>query len=320
MNKLSVFEYSEPKQFLEDYVKLKRKESTTWSLGSWANKLGVSGTASISRVLNGERIPGENLTRALAKFFKFTNEEERHFFTLWERERFYRREDLQSSTAMIIKNAKVIVLSGSVDLQRASQFLEPLSLDPLIVNGMTIAAININIYSETSFGPFSESHVCIAVKPKNGGLLDTGLYFDGYCYSSERAIQEAKLRWDFKIIQRPIHLSQDNLQMAVHMNSNRDLFFRIAMENRNFKRVSEKYEIFGYSKTPSGIFKAKFAIDTMGRECDFDPMIDTFGLTSNEAASALLSQLAFRPQKWVIHENLFSVVYPPSNPDRVGSY
>jgi hypothetical protein len=108
--------------------------------------------------------------------------------------------------------------------------------------------------------------------------------------------------------------------MAVHMNSNRDLFFRIAMENRNFKRVSEKYEIFGYSKTPSGIFKAKFAIDTMGRECDFDPMIDTFGLTSNEAASALLSQLAFRPQKWVIHENLFSVVYPPSNPDRVGSY
>ncbi len=60
-----------------------RETHPHWSLGAWARKLGLKATASLSMVLNGQRLPGPKMTRSLVRYFGFSDQKrERYFLNL----------------------------------------------------------------------------------------------------------------------------------------------------------------------------------------------------------------------------------------------
>lgn len=67
------------KKFLNTYLTEKKKSRPSFSIGSWARILGLKSTASLSKVLKGERLPGKTLTKKLVHYLKL-NEEQSYIF------------------------------------------------------------------------------------------------------------------------------------------------------------------------------------------------------------------------------------------------
>ena len=82
--KPNIYEFTDYRSFLVEFVNLKRKQQPHWTLGQWARSLDLSATTSITMVLNGQRNPGERLTNSLIRYFKFAPEENTYFLNLVE--------------------------------------------------------------------------------------------------------------------------------------------------------------------------------------------------------------------------------------------
>lgn len=80
--KPSVFEFTSFRSFLKAYAEDSRRANPHWSLASWAKKLGLQGTASLTMVVNGQRSAGPHVTEALVRYFKFNEKEKRFFVNL----------------------------------------------------------------------------------------------------------------------------------------------------------------------------------------------------------------------------------------------
>lgn len=74
-----IFEYSDYKTYLADYLQYKKKENPAFSIGLWAKKLGLNNTASFSRVITGDRLPGKEIQGRIINYFDF-NKKESEFF------------------------------------------------------------------------------------------------------------------------------------------------------------------------------------------------------------------------------------------------
>ncbi len=76
---ISLENYLDYRAFLNDYHQLKKKLKPRWSLGSWSKNLGLKSTSSLTKILNGEREPGTQITSALCDYFKFSAKEKNYF-------------------------------------------------------------------------------------------------------------------------------------------------------------------------------------------------------------------------------------------------
>ena len=75
----TVFDYSDYRSYLSNYAKEMKAKKKTWSLGTWAKQLGLANTASLSRVLNGDRAPGDDLVGKLVSYFGFNQRHSEYF-------------------------------------------------------------------------------------------------------------------------------------------------------------------------------------------------------------------------------------------------
>jgi uncharacterized protein (TIGR02147 family) len=82
-----VFSHTSYRSFLKTYAEEKRREHANWSYGSWAKKLKLKGTASLTMVINGQRRPGPKMARALADYFRFSERERQYFLDLIQLEK-----------------------------------------------------------------------------------------------------------------------------------------------------------------------------------------------------------------------------------------
>jgi hypothetical protein len=312
--------YFDYRDFLRDFVAHKKSLQPSWSLGAWAKHLELSGTASISRILSGERIPGEELTASLAGYFEFDKSNERLFRSMVEKERYYRSTTLPGEPIIVLRNGKLVSLIGYLDFEKASQYLQPFGLEPLLTAGIVATAITVNRYPDTTAGAFGESYFCFAVRPIGGGLLDSGLFFGGFT-CNEASIASVYASFDGhrpEIGAVEIANTSDRIQARVGA-SGRPLF-DLPDDRRTMERFEEKYEMNMYATRPSGLFRARFTIDSSGITRPFDSATDRFDLEVNRAIFAELGNLDFKPLKWALHENLFSIIHQPMPLGKPGTY
>ena len=76
---ISILPFSDYRTFLAAHAQEMKRRNTQWSLGAWARHIGLKTTSSLTKVINGERNPGENISNRLIQYFRFDSEEERHF-------------------------------------------------------------------------------------------------------------------------------------------------------------------------------------------------------------------------------------------------
>ena len=71
--------YLDYRAFLADHAGEQRRKNPHWSFGVWAKKMGLSNTATLTRVLQGDRHPGPQLVDGFVKYFRFSAKDAEHF-------------------------------------------------------------------------------------------------------------------------------------------------------------------------------------------------------------------------------------------------
>ena len=82
MENISVCSYSSYRAFLLAHAQGQKEQNRRWTYGSWAKKLGLKSTSSITKIVKGERHPGPDITDRLVRYFRFAPKEESYFHDL----------------------------------------------------------------------------------------------------------------------------------------------------------------------------------------------------------------------------------------------
>ncbi len=79
---LNIKNFGDYREFLRSHFEEKQKTVKTWSYGNWAKRLGLKATSSLTKIMNGEREPGPEITTKLVGYFKFDSVQANYFSDL----------------------------------------------------------------------------------------------------------------------------------------------------------------------------------------------------------------------------------------------
>jgi uncharacterized protein (TIGR02147 family) len=82
MNKLDVYDFSEPRDFLADVLQEKQSTNPRFSLRAWSKQLGLASPAALSLILRGERRLQPDLVAKIADSLKLKREEQNYLQVL----------------------------------------------------------------------------------------------------------------------------------------------------------------------------------------------------------------------------------------------
>ncbi|MES2854392.1 MAG: hypothetical protein V4692_00950, partial [Bdellovibrionota bacterium] len=177
-------------------------------------------------------------------------------------------------------------------------------------HGHYFAAINVNTYPNSTIGPFNEIYFSIPVKPLAGGVLDSGLFVDHFYCNNQNAISHLEATWGHRAKFADINLieSDENISASVEQSNS---LFSLTVDSAPWTKIEEKYEMYLYYLRKAELCRTKFTIDTLGKSRQFHHH-DVVDLSSIPLIQDMTVKVEFRPINWVLHENLFSLIYSPS--------
>lgn len=313
-----VLEYSNPITYLNDIVSYKKSTNPKWSLGVWARQLNLSGTASISRILTHDRLPGEEIEQALAVNLALSPDEALYFKRLLERERYYQQSKIGQNIKLTMRNVQGLYLVGTVSYEKTRALLEPHGLEPVAINNSVVASVNFNFYKNTTIGSYNEAHFTFTAKHKKAGLLDSGLFFSNFKYNSKVMTLTTSLMWGYgsSYLKFDSHFADE-----LKVSAGKETVFKTELNKKSSQVVDESYETTGYAvKTNQSLHKTKFSIDTIGWQFPVSEKNDVVQLNYVPGLEELARSLEFKYEKWVFHENLFCLVREPEKFDRTSSF
>lgn len=79
MTKLDVKQFTDYRAFLLAHVQDCKRRNIDWTYGVFAKKLGLKDTSSITKIMQGQREPGDAITGQLIRYFEFTPRESQYF-------------------------------------------------------------------------------------------------------------------------------------------------------------------------------------------------------------------------------------------------
>jgi uncharacterized protein (TIGR02147 family) len=100
-----IFAFNDFRSFLASHAAKQRLARPRWSYGAWARQLGLAGTASLTMVINGQRLPGPDLTRKLVRYFGFDRRAASYFRGLVDLERSRKDPDAFHDAAERMRKA-----------------------------------------------------------------------------------------------------------------------------------------------------------------------------------------------------------------------
>lgn len=97
--------------FLVAHAQEQKRRNPHWTFGAWAKRLGLKGTASLTRVLQGNRHPGPHMVESFVRYFAFSEKDAEYFRDLVRLSKL--KEDTRLSTLIIEKMGKKFA-NGSI--------------------------------------------------------------------------------------------------------------------------------------------------------------------------------------------------------------
>lgn len=79
MKTTNIYNYTDYRAFLKDYIKAQKTLIPHYSLGLWSRKMGISSTSVLVNVLTGKRNPGPSLQKKIIGHFNFDQAEIEYF-------------------------------------------------------------------------------------------------------------------------------------------------------------------------------------------------------------------------------------------------
>lgn len=78
----TIYNYTDYRTFLKEYLKMKQAKNSSFSLGAWAKRLQMSSTAVLSNIIKGRKNLGKKSLERFNKYFDFDKSEEEYFKNL----------------------------------------------------------------------------------------------------------------------------------------------------------------------------------------------------------------------------------------------
>lgn len=101
---LSIRKFTDYRAFMAAHVQDLKRKRQDWSYGVWARQLGLKDTSSITKIMNGTREPGTQITESLISYFKFREKEALYFRDLVRLNKI--RKDPRLSVLLLEKMSK----------------------------------------------------------------------------------------------------------------------------------------------------------------------------------------------------------------------
>ena len=103
-NEISIRQFTDYRTFLIAHSQDMKRIRPEWSYGSWAKRLGLKATSSITKILHGEREPGDQITEQLVSYFQFDERDATYFRDLVRLNKI--RKDPRLSLLLLEKMSK----------------------------------------------------------------------------------------------------------------------------------------------------------------------------------------------------------------------
>jgi uncharacterized protein (TIGR02147 family) len=78
-SEMSVRKFTDYRAFLVAHAQDMKKSKPDWSYGSWAKRLGLKTTSSITKILDGDREAGEQISEQMVRYFNFKEKDAQYF-------------------------------------------------------------------------------------------------------------------------------------------------------------------------------------------------------------------------------------------------
>lgn len=101
---LRVRTFTDYRTFLSAHVQDMKRSRPRWSYGFWARRLGLEDTSSITKIMNGNRDPGDKITESLIGYFNFNTKDATYFRDLVRLSKI--RKDPRMSVLLMEKMSK----------------------------------------------------------------------------------------------------------------------------------------------------------------------------------------------------------------------
>ncbi len=76
---IKVKQFTDYRSFLFAYIQEAKARNPQWTYGSWSKRLGLKNTSSITKIIQGERNPGSEITEKLINYFRFSGRDAQYF-------------------------------------------------------------------------------------------------------------------------------------------------------------------------------------------------------------------------------------------------
>jgi uncharacterized protein (TIGR02147 family) len=111
-----IYQYKDYREFLRQYVFRRKSESPHWTIAAWAKQLGLQATTSMTKILNGQREPGEKICQKLINYFSFSPQEALYFQYLVH---LSKCTDLHMREVFLEKLIRLTPVKGKLHLEEA---------------------------------------------------------------------------------------------------------------------------------------------------------------------------------------------------------
>ena len=100
---VDIQKFADYRTFLLAYLQDRKMQNPKWSLGRWAQQMGLKSTSSISKILAGERAPGSDITEKLVRYLDLKTKDAEYFRSLVQLDKI--RSDPKLSVLLMEKVA-----------------------------------------------------------------------------------------------------------------------------------------------------------------------------------------------------------------------
>lgn len=322
MQRIGLKGYRSARQYLSDYCAYNRQCNSRFTLGMLARKMNLPQTATLSRILNGERKIGPELSAKLTQFFEFSQNEITIFDLLvrldQEQEsviiealktklnQLHNQVKTQDDLAFQFQ-AKSLNLWGEVKAKSLNDELKKFGFETIAGYGVSATPFCLNIAQVQTHGidPFLQFAMAGYVKKNHQPLVESEIFFHHLVSNSPSLNQFynklgspyefGDLQGNFEESDRQILASCQNEKVKVEIS-----FRQLGVK---FEKFDQPNNIFGYNT----LLKDQFAFPMRFRSTalvrPFDPNLDKCLWSTDFEMGRILEVIQFIPKFWTYHKD-----------------
>jgi hypothetical protein len=312
------------------------ERSPTFTYGAWATRLGLANTASLTRILAGERQAGDRIVESLIDYFKFNQSEAEYFRLLVRVEkeqdplvkdllrtqlkhlRKARGLDFKSAGQgpLVTLKAQLVLLWGHARPDTLDKYLDQFNLrsNTILGFGKALVCLKGAIVYESELGPYLEFNFACHVVKKRNPFSMMNMFFD-FLHSPDPEVCASWQRHGSPYAPEGVQVrftTPWDCGVRLHRANGSELSFAMGRSTRETSSNSENYSIQAYNALLGRNYSFKIDMDSTSCQRDFDPTVDALAWSTDCPLGKLLETIEFKPTRWNTHPRFDARVHSPS--------